>query len=59
MGGVTGSPGKVLMLVRGFRVEISLDLIVDSVRKAREAHLIDKAMTLKPNGINRRDELNS
>ena len=31
----------------------------DSVRKAREAHLIDKAMTLEPNGINRRDELNS
>ena len=31
----------------------------DSVRKAREAHPIDKAMTLEPNGINRRDELNS
>ena len=30
----------------------------DSVRKAREAHLIDKAMTLEPQGINRRDELN-
>ena len=30
----------------------------DSVRKAREAHLIDKAMTLEPRGINRRDELN-
>ena len=30
-----------------------------SVRKAREAHLIDKAMTLEPRGImNRRDELN-
>ena len=24
----------------------------DSVRKAREAHLIDKAMTLEPHGIN-------
>ena len=31
----------------------------ETVRKAREAHLIDKAMTLEPNGINRRDELNS
>ena len=30
----------------------------DSVRKAREAHVIDKAMTLEPRGINRRDELN-
>ena len=30
-----------------------------SVRKAYEAHLIDKAMTLEPNGITRRDELNS
>ena len=29
----------------------------DSVRKARESHLIDKAMTLEPNGLNRRDEL--
>ena len=29
----------------------------DSVRKEREAHLIDKAMTLEPHGINRRDEL--
>ena len=29
----------------------------DSVRKAHEAHLIDKAMTLEPHGINRRDEL--
>ena len=28
----------------------------DSVRKTREAHLIDKAMTLEPHG---RDELNS
>ena len=30
----------------------------DSVRTAREAHLIDKAMTVEPHGINRRDELN-
>ena len=29
----------------------------DSVRKALEAHLIDKAMTLEPHGMNRRDEL--
>jgi len=28
-----------------------------SVRKEREAHLIDKAMTLEPHGINRHDEL--
>ena len=27
----------------------------DSVRKARESHLIDKAMTLEPHGLNRRD----
>ena len=30
----------------------------DSIRKAREAHLINKANTLKPLGINRRDEQN-
>ena len=30
----------------------------DSVRKAREAHLINKAMTLEPLGITRRDEQN-
>ena len=30
----------------------------DSVKKARETHLIDKAMTLEPYGINRRYELN-
>ena len=29
----------------------------ESVRKARESHLIDKAMTLEPRGLNRRDEL--
>ena len=29
----------------------------DSVRKVRESHLIDKAMTLEPNALNRRDEL--
>ena len=29
----------------------------DSVREARESHLIDKAMTLEPNGLNHRDEL--
>ena len=29
----------------------------DSVREAREAHWIDKAMTLEPNGLNHRDEL--
>ena len=29
----------------------------DSVRKASESHLIDKAMTLEPHGLNRRDEL--
>jgi len=28
----------------------------DSVRKARKAHLINKAKTLHPFGINRRDE---
>ena len=40
---------------------IPLDWLIhsncDSVRKAREAHLIDKAMTLEPQGINRPDEL--
>ena len=29
----------------------------DSVRKARESHLIDKAMTLEPHGLSRCDEL--
>ena len=28
----------------------------DSVRTASEAHLFDKAMTVEPHGINRRDE---
>ena len=27
-----------------------------SIRKAREAHLIDKAQTLEPKGLNRREE---
>jgi len=31
----------------------------DSDRKAREAHLIDKVMTLELRGMNRRDELRS
>ena len=30
----------------------------DSLRKAREAHLINKAITLEPLGINIRDEQN-
>ena len=29
----------------------------DSIRKARESNLIDKAMTLEPHGLNRGDEL--
>ena len=29
----------------------------DSVRKAREAHLIHKARAIEPLGINKRDEL--
>ena len=29
----------------------------DSFRKAREAHLIHKAKTIEPLGINKRDEL--
>ena len=29
----------------------------DSVRKARESHSIDKAITLEPHGLNRLDEL--
>ena len=29
----------------------------DSVRKARESHLINKAMTLEPHRLKRRDEL--
>ena len=28
----------------------------DSVRKAREAYLIDRGQTLEPLGLNRRDE---
>ena len=39
---------------------LSSQFWIDSVSKAREAHLIDKAMTLEPyDGINRSDELNS
>ena len=30
---------------------------LDSSRKAREAHLIHKAKTIEPLGINKRDEL--
>ena len=29
----------------------------ESVRKARESHLIDKAMSLEPHGLNHREEL--
>ena len=29
----------------------------DSIHKARESHLIDKAMALERYGLNRRDEL--
>ena len=29
----------------------------DSVRKAGKSHLIDKAMTVEPRGLNHRDEL--
>ena len=29
----------------------------DSIRKARESYLIDRAKTLEPRGLNRRDEL--
>ena len=29
----------------------------DSLFKTRDSHLIDKAMTLEPHGLNRRDEL--
>jgi len=39
---------------------IPLELISsprDSIRKAREAHLIDKGKTLEPLGLNKRDEL--
>ena len=38
---------------------IPLELIKsnrDDVRKAREAHFIDKGQTLEPKGLNRRDE---
>ena len=38
---------------------IPLELIKsnrDSVRKAREAYLIDRGQTLEPLGLNRRDE---
>ena len=44
---VAGRFEKILMLVRGSTR--------DSVRKAREAHLINKAKTLHPLGINRHD----
>ena len=54
---VTGRLQEVLVLVCGFRVKVCLNLIVDSVRKAREGHLIFTAKTLQPSGINRRDEL--
>ena len=45
--------------VNDFRL-IPLELIKsnrDSVRKAREAHLIERGKTLEPSGINKRDEM--
>jgi len=47
---VVSSSNNVLLLL--------LLLLINYVRKAREAYLIDKAMTLELRGINRCDELN-
>ena len=37
--------------------KVSWNDLRDSFRKAREAHLIHKAKTIEPLGINKRDEL--
>ena len=36
---------------------IPLELIKSSVRKAREAYLIERGKTLEPLGINKKDEM--
>ena len=49
-------PGHSVNDIRLIPLEI-INTNRDSVRKAREAQLIDKAKTLEPQGLNRRDEL--
>ena len=46
------------MLVSGFGVKVSRDIKSnrDSVRKAREAYLIQRGQTLEPHGLNKKDE---
>ena len=48
---------KTSDLVSNSMFKFSVHSSRDSIRKARESHLIDKAMTLEPHGLNRRDEL--
>ena len=54
--GKSGTPGHSVNDIRLIPLEL-IHTNRDSVRKAREAHLIDKAKTLEPQGLNRRDEL--
>ena len=49
--------GQTECIMGDSKIENSLSSFYDSVRKARESHLIDKAMTLKSYGLNRRDRL--
>ena len=46
----------IIILIIIFVIIFRLNLYVANVRKARKAHLINKAKTLHPLGINRRDE---
>ena len=49
--------GQTECIMGDSKIENSLSSFYDSVRKARESHLIDKAMTLESYGLNRRDRL--
>ena len=49
--------GQTECIMGDSKIENSLSSFYDSVLKARESHLIDKAMTLESYGLNRRDRL--
>ena len=49
--------GQTECIMGDSKIENSLSSFYDPVRKARESHLIDKAMTLESYGLNRRDRL--
>jgi len=48
---------KSILSAAMFNVGTRVQFLRDSFKKAREAHIIHKAKTLEPLGINKRDEL--